>query len=203
MGVLRVDHPDIGRFAVAKRREGALSHFNLSVAITDPFLEALRANETYVFHNPRTDEPFQVADQTAHFYSTAYEDASRDRVDRNFWRDFAAEIPEAERYRGRTDLEIGEPMLLPARFIWDVIVDGAWRNGEPGLLMVERVIVRTIRERFGSLEAFCGRVAVEESAPCPQCGVRLSRSERTSDTPCPECGYAEHPHPNRADEVSG
>lgn len=54
MGVLRVDHPDIEEFIMIKSREGILSNFNLSVAITDRFMQALQHDEEYELINPRT-----------------------------------------------------------------------------------------------------------------------------------------------------
>ena len=45
MGVLRVDHPDIGEFIRAKRNSDRLTGFNVSVGITDKFMEALESDD--------------------------------------------------------------------------------------------------------------------------------------------------------------
>jgi len=54
MGVLRVDHPDIFEFVTAKAREGFLTNFNLSVAATDDFMEAVEKDGVFKLINPRT-----------------------------------------------------------------------------------------------------------------------------------------------------
>ena len=54
MGVLRVDHPDIMEFIAAKGDDHALRNFNLSVAVTDRFMEAVQRGDRYPLVHPRT-----------------------------------------------------------------------------------------------------------------------------------------------------
>ena len=86
MGVLRVDHPDIREFIQCKSSEGNISNFNISVAITDKFMEAVRNDTAYELIDPHTQE-----------------------------------IKE-------------RPM---AREIFNMIVDHAYKNGEPGVLFID------------------------------------------------------------------
>jgi len=54
MGMLRVDHPDILEFISVKLDPRRMVNFNLSVAVTDAFMEAVKAGTTYDLVNPRT-----------------------------------------------------------------------------------------------------------------------------------------------------
>jgi len=54
MGMLRVDHPDILEFIAVKLEPSRMRNFNLSVAVTDAFMAAVRAGASYDLVNPRT-----------------------------------------------------------------------------------------------------------------------------------------------------
>ncbi len=140
MGIMRVDHPDVLRFIVSKRDEDTLTNFNISVGLTEEFMEAVRNDEEYTLINPRTEEPFRVSQQTAEFYNTDEQyyptaEGSDAGKDDNFWRDYADSFPELSNWD--IELEEGEPMTLPARFIWECLIDSAWVKGEPGLFMYD------------------------------------------------------------------
>lgn len=56
MGILRVDHPDIVDFIRAKEREGEFNNFNLSVGLTEAFMQAVERGEDYDLRLPATGE---------------------------------------------------------------------------------------------------------------------------------------------------
>ncbi|MCW4006796.1 MAG: adenosylcobalamin-dependent ribonucleoside-diphosphate reductase [Candidatus Bathyarchaeota archaeon] len=59
MAILRIDHPDIKEFITAKQNHTALTNFNISVAVTNEFLEALKTDGEYYLVNPRSKERTQ------------------------------------------------------------------------------------------------------------------------------------------------
>ena len=92
--------------------EGHLSNFNISVGVTDDFMEALQEGEEFTFTNPRTDEPHIATAETKELY---------------------------EMFGLGEYVEVGEELSIPAEELWDDIVEGAHENGEPGVIYLERV----------------------------------------------------------------
>ncbi|MFO0793709.1 MAG: adenosylcobalamin-dependent ribonucleoside-diphosphate reductase [Candidatus Brocadiaceae bacterium] len=76
MAVLRVDHPDIIDFIHAKQTEGTLTNFNISVGITDAFMQAVEQHQDFPLINPRTKTVVKIlkaAELFAHIVQSAWE----------------------------------------------------------------------------------------------------------------------------------
>jgi ribonucleoside-diphosphate reductase alpha chain len=56
MGLLRVDHPDIEKFITCKNDTKKLTNFNISVGLTDAFMEAVRQDKLFPLINPRSHQ---------------------------------------------------------------------------------------------------------------------------------------------------
>ncbi|MEO7369053.1 MAG: vitamin B12-dependent ribonucleotide reductase [Gemmatimonadaceae bacterium] len=102
MGILRVDHPDVMTFINCKEDLTQITNFNISVAITTKFMEALKAGASYDLIEPSSGK---VAGQQ----------------------------------------DAGE--------VWDKMIDGAWRTGEPGCFFIDEANKFNPVPHVGSYEA--------------------------------------------------
>ncbi|RME75820.1 MAG: hypothetical protein D6784_07190, partial [Chloroflexi bacterium] len=109
MLILNVWHPDVLEFITSKRQMGRITNANISVGITDKFMEAVRAD----------------ADWDLVFPDTSYPDYD-DTWDGNLDAWLAAGKP------------VIVHKTVKARQIWDTIIESAWASAEPGVFFVER-----------------------------------------------------------------
>jgi ribonucleoside-diphosphate reductase alpha chain len=108
MACLRIDHPDIEAFINAKRQAGALSHFNLSVLVSDAFMAALEQDADWPLLFPA--KPGQ----------------SGEILERS-WPGHARTVPCLVQRR------------LPARALWQRLMQAAYDSAEPGVLFIDRI----------------------------------------------------------------
>ncbi|MCR4418902.1 MAG: TSCPD domain-containing protein [Clostridia bacterium] len=100
MGMLRVDHPDVLEFIRSKRDNRELTNFNISVALTGEFMQALENDD---------------------YYELKFNGRVYDR--------------------------------LKAREVFDLIVEHAWANGEPGIVFLDRLNEGNPTPELGEIEA--------------------------------------------------
>jgi ribonucleoside-diphosphate reductase alpha chain len=102
MGIVRVDHPDIMDFITCKEDLTQITNFNISVAVTTKFMEAVKAGTSYDLVDPGTKD---VTGQ------------------------------------------------LDAQMVWNKMIDGAWRTGEPGCFFIDEANRYNPVPHLGAYEA--------------------------------------------------
>jgi len=125
MGTFDVGHPDVMEFIRAKREDGRLRQFNLSLLITDEFMQAVINEEDWKLAFPVTPKEVKEDDL--------------DITDKSqfVWRDW----PEAGNYVTNAEGLVACKIYksLPARRVWELIMASTYDFAEPGFVLIDKV----------------------------------------------------------------
>jgi ribonucleoside-diphosphate reductase alpha chain len=124
MGTFDVSHPDVKEFIGAKREDGRLRQFNLSLLVTDGFMEAVESDGDWPLVFPITAKETGDFDLEAH---------SADIV----WREW----PHHVNYHAREDGLVACKVYghIRARQLWNRIMASTYDYAEPGFILIDRV----------------------------------------------------------------
>lgn len=146
MGVLRCDHPDIEEFIAAKSQPSALRHFNVSVMVSDAFMQAVKNNTNWSL-------VFPLEKKTA----------AKEGVVYRHWGDSLAPVP-CRVYR-----------QVNARDLWHKIISSAYQYAEPGVLFgdtINRMNNLSYCERMNATNP-CGEIPLPAYGACNLGAINL------------------------------
>ena len=125
MGTFDIGHPDIIDFVRAKREDGRLRQFNLSLLITNDFMRAVRNDKDWTLAFPLDEKQLQQEEIDLHDTAQVV------------WRDW----PVTEGYvtddTGQVACKVYK--TLPARRVWDMIMASTYDFAEPGFVLIDHV----------------------------------------------------------------
>lgn len=150
MGTLRCDHPDIEAFIDAKGEEGVLCNFNLSVLISDDFMQAVQEDREWPLVFPA--EGLSDADRECHPERITKEWGGKSRDCLVFKR-------------------------LPARELWQRMMHANYETAEPGVLFIDRINQSdnlSYREVISATNP-CGEVPLPPYGACNLGSINLTR----------------------------
>jgi ribonucleoside-diphosphate reductase alpha chain len=125
MGTFDIGHPDVLEFIRAKRENGRLRQFNLSLLVTDEFMKAVKRDGEWQLAFPLGRQEFEA------------ERPDLDDTSKFVWREW----PYTEGYVANEEGLVACKIYktLPARRVWDVIMSSTYDFAEPGFILIDKV----------------------------------------------------------------
>ena len=157
MGMMTITHPDILKFIEAKQDLGQFTNYNISVKVTDAWMEAYRADRDrpHVVINPRTKKRYVM------------------RRDLDVAKYQLHDLMPVEAYEALPEKE--QPKVWAMGELYDLIIDHAWQTGEPGVIFIDRVNQANPTPHVGEIEATnpCGEQPLLPYEACNLGSVNL------------------------------
>ncbi|MBX2886544.1 MAG: adenosylcobalamin-dependent ribonucleoside-diphosphate reductase [Granulosicoccus sp.] len=125
MGTFDVRHPDVLEFIKAKREDGRLRQFNLSLLITEDFIQAVKADEQWQLAFPIRQKELDDGE------------VDLDNPDQIVWRDWSSHDEVVANEDGLVACRIYKNM--PARRLWNLIMASTYDFAEPGFILIDKV----------------------------------------------------------------
>jgi ribonucleoside-diphosphate reductase alpha chain len=125
MATFDVGHPDVLDFIKAKREDGRLRQFNLSLLVTEDFMQAVKDDADWPLAFPITEEEAKLDEIDVHDPKQV------------IWRDW----PVQDKYLSNDDGQVACKVYktLRAQRIWDVIMSSTYDYAEPGFILIDKV----------------------------------------------------------------
>ena len=178
MGTFDVSHPDVKDFIKAKREDGRLRQFNLSLLITDGFMEAVEkdADWALVF-------PINIKER---------DDVDLDDPTQVVWRDW----PAANKYIVREDGLVACKIYshIKARKLWDMIMVSTYDFAEPGFILIDKVNEMNNNWFCENIRATnpCGEQPLPPYGACLLGSINLTKFVKNPFTEHAEFDWAEY-----------
>lgn len=180
MGILSVNHPDILRFIHAKNDQSSLTNFNISVTVTDAFMEAVDRGvwfQTEFNGEPWTQSVFDPVTGSEYVLHRRSDGSTATFADK-----FAFETADLSDY---TVEEPPMPGMVFAPDIWKRIIASAHKYAEPGIIFIDEVNRHNhLMESMGPIYACnpCGEQQLHFNNSCNLGSIDVAKFYKVSDS---------------------
>jgi ribonucleoside-diphosphate reductase alpha chain len=180
MGTFDVGHPDAMEFIRAKRENGRLRQFNLSLLITDEFMQAVREDGEWKLAFPILRKEYDA------------EKPDLTDAEKFVWREWPYNENFVVSETGLVACKIYK--TLPARRMWDVIMSSTYDFAEPGFILIDRVNEMNNNWWCENIRATnpCGEQPLPPYGSCLLGSVNLTRFVRQPFTEQAEFDWQEY-----------